>query len=102
MVNEFIDLKLVYVVLMLLALAVSLLSLTTLLIILLLHSEEIDSYFDSPDFSLRGAKVIWPYGVSKMLVYGVFLIFHSTRVVQKKFPHACQTINVEQLPKKSN
>lgn len=95
-----IDFLFIYALLLISLMVVSLFSIAALYFILLIKSDEIDSYFDSPDFSFRGTRVMWPYGFSKMLVYGVFLLFNKTGFVKKKFPHAYENINIDGLPAK--
>lgn len=67
---------------------------------LLLYMEEIDRYFDSPDFPHRGIKGLWPWEMGRAASYGAFLLFTNTKFVRNKFPHARETIKIENLPKK--
>ncbi|EPC03130.1 hypothetical protein L861_22740 [Litchfieldella anticariensis FP35 = DSM 16096] len=79
---------------------ISLLSLVIWGVMLLFYMEEIDSYFDSPDFPNRGYKGLWPWEMGRAFSYGVFLLFPNSRFVNKKFPHACKNIKVDELPRK--
>lgn len=95
-----IDLEFVFFALSALAIAVSSLTLVVWVIIIKFNLEEIDNYFDSPDFPNRGVKGIWPFGSGRALTYGVFLLFPNSRFVKKKFPHARKKIKVDELPRK--
>lgn len=79
---------------------IALLSLVIWMIILFKFLDEIDGYFDSPDFPSRGYKGIWPWGMGRAMAYGVFLLFHNSWFVRKKFPYAKRTINIDEVPKK--
>lgn len=78
----------------------SVLSLVVWGVILLLHMKAIDNHFDSPDFPHRGLKGLWPWEMGRAASYGAFLLFRNSKVIQKKFPHACKTIKLEDIPKK--
>lgn len=69
-------------------------------VMLALKMKEIDNCFESPDFPLRGYVGIWPWGMSKCLSYGVFLLFRNSNYVKRKRPLACENIVVEKIPKK--
>ncbi|MDR5868722.1 hypothetical protein [Halomonas koreensis] len=95
-----IDLELVLGVFILSIGIISLLSLVVWWVILFVYLEEIDGYFDSPDFPNRGYKGVWPWGMGRGMAYGVFLLFPGSRFVKKKFPRALEEIDVEVLPKR--
>lgn len=97
---EMIDLEFVFFAVSALAIAVACLTLVPWVVIMKLYLEEMDYHFDSPDFPNRGVKGIWPFGSGRALTYGVFLVFHNTRFVRKKFPHARESIDIDKLPKK--
>lgn len=82
---EIIDLEFVFFALSALAIAVSSLTLVVWVIIMRFNLEEIDDYFDSPDFPNRGVKGIWPFGSGRALTYGIFLLFPNSRFVKKNF-----------------
>ncbi|MDR5860468.1 hypothetical protein FZZ93_18095 [Halomonas eurihalina] len=95
-----IDLKLSLGILILLVGAISLLSLLVWWMILLMYLEEIDGYFDSPDFPHRGVKGLWPWGMGRAVSYGVFVLFTDSHFVRKKFPKARESIDIKMLPRK--
>lgn len=94
------DLRLVLGLFVVFTIVVSVLTLIIWVIIMKLYLEDIDCHFDSPEFPNRGVKGIWPFGSGRALTYGVFLVFHNSRFVRKRFPHARETINIDELPKK--
>lgn len=69
-------------------------------VMLLIYMEEIDCYFNSPDFPHRGVKGLWPWEMGRAASYGAFLLFTNSRFVRKRFPHARENIKIEDLPKK--
>ncbi|MFM9271104.1 hypothetical protein ACJ7V3_12685 [Halomonas elongata] len=75
-------------------------SLVVWIIMMVNYLDEIDCYFDSSDFPNRGVKGIWPAGSGRVLTYGVFLLFHDSKFVRKKFPNAREKINIGGLPRK--
>ncbi|MBZ5488733.1 hypothetical protein HW452_14495 [Halomonas aquamarina] len=95
-----IDLEFVFFAFSALAIVVGVLTLVIWGVILLFYMEKIDSYFDSPDFPHRGLKGLWPWEMGRAASYGVFVLFHNSRFVRRKFPHAREEINISKLPKK--
>ncbi|RDB41770.1 hypothetical protein DU490_16700 [Halomonas sp. DQ26W] len=94
-----IDFEFVFFSLSALALITGLLSLVVWGVMLLVYMQKIDVYFDSPDFPNRGYKGLWPWEMSRATSYGCFLLFHDSRFVRKKFPHACKNININEIPR---
>lgn len=69
-------------------------------VLLLVYMKEVDSYFDSSEFPHRGLKGLWPWEMGRAASYGIFLLFPNSKFVRKKFPHARDTIKIDELPKK--
>ncbi|WP_146130274.1 hypothetical protein [Vreelandella songnenensis] len=97
---EIIDAEFIFFSLSAIALVVGVFSLVIWWIALALKMKEIDNCFESPDFPLRSYVGIWPWGISKCLSYGVFLLFRDSNYVKRKHPLACKNIVVENIPKK--
>lgn len=95
-----IDVEFVLGVIILSVGGVSLLSLLVWFVLLFVYLEEMDGFFDSPDFPNRGYRGVWPWGMGRGMAYGVFLLFPNSRLVKKKFPRALEKIDVDALPKK--
>ncbi|MFG6139147.1 hypothetical protein [Halomonas sp. B23F22_10] len=95
-----IDVEFVLGVIILSVGGVSLLSLLVWFVLLFVYLEEMDGFFDSPDFPNRGYRGVWPWGMGRGMAYGVFLLFPKSRLVKKKFPRALEEIDVDALPKK--
>ncbi|EPC03131.1 hypothetical protein L861_22745 [Litchfieldella anticariensis FP35 = DSM 16096] len=60
--------------------------------------KEMDFYFDSPDFPLRGYTGVWPWGMGRSLSYGVFLLFKNSGYIKRKRPVACKSIIINRIP----
>ena len=97
---EMIDAEFLFFSISGLALFIALVSLVIWGVVLLLFMEEIDGYFDSPDFPNRGYKGVWPWGMGRGMAYGIFLLFPDSWFVRKKFPHAREAIKIDEIPNK--
>ncbi|WP_275289442.1 hypothetical protein [Halomonas elongata] len=97
---EMIDAEFLFFSISAVALVIALVSLFVWGVFLLLFMEEIDGYFDSPDFPNRGYKGVWPWGMGRGMAYGIFLLFPDSWFVRKKFPHARKSIKINEIPRK--
>lgn len=100
MAIKIIDVEFVFFAFSALALVIGILSLILWFLMLAIKMKEIDDLFASPDFPLQGYAGIWPWGMGKCLSYGVFLIFRNSRYVKRKRPLACESIVIDDIPKK--
>lgn len=100
MVIETIDAEFLFFAFSALAIVIACLTLIIWGVMLILYMEEIDQYFDSPDFPHRGVKGLWPWEMGRAASYGFFLFFQNSKFVRKKFPHAFDTIKMDKIPVK--